>query len=110
MLPIELVGMAICFMAVVAITLSSSEGVSDNSSIEESSYTQDYRTLGYILIMMGAWIFATTNVLNRVLKELHHALVMFYYSAFGLPLFIAIMLSQAYLSENHEVLIFSYSQ
>ena len=103
MLPIELIGMAICFCAVIAITLSSSDG---GVVEEESSISQDHRTLGYILIICGAWIFATTNVLNRVLKELHHALVMFYYSAFGFPLFVVIMVSQALISDNHEILIF----
>ena len=98
MLPVEIVGMVICFMAVVAITLSSNDASSSSEPTDGTA--QDYRTLGYCLVMIGAWVFATTNVLNRVLKELHHALVMFYYSAFGMPLFLVIMLSQAYFSEH----------
>ena len=102
---VEIIGMVICFLAVAHITLNSAGDDADAVSVE--SYT--HRHLGYALIMAGAWIFATINVLNRVLKELHHSLVMFYYSAFGFPLFVVIMLSQVWLKPEAEFLTFSYT-
>ena len=68
-LPIEIIGMLICFLAVVSITLSSG---TEEQAMAGDPY-ESYRSLGYVLVLAGAWIFATTNVLNRVLKELHHA-------------------------------------
>jgi hypothetical protein len=64
--------MAICFIAVVFITTS---GEKDPAAVaeEEANLSDVNRTLGMIIILCGAWIFATANILNRVLKDLHHA-------------------------------------
>jgi len=66
----EFVGMAICFVAVIFITTAKDPEAAADGAAELDSMT---RTIGFIMILCGSWIFATINILNRVLKELHHA-------------------------------------
>ena len=48
--------------------------------------------LGCSLMFLTSWIFATSNVLNRSLKGVHHAIIIFWHGLFGFTLALTVAL------------------
>ena len=103
--PIEIVGMVICFAGMVTITLSGTANADSEDEIEEAdadvqSFSKEQLILGYALIFIQSWIFASNCVLNRALKPIHHAIVMFWHGTFGMTLAVLGVLGQALMTEG----------
>ena len=65
---------------------------------EGSHYTSAQLILGYCLIFMNSWVFASNCVLNRALKEVHHAIVMFWHGVCGLSIALVAVLIEEWLT------------
>ena len=81
--------MLICFAGMVTMTLSSARhaDAADISSIDDtdgSRYSSAQLTLGYSLIFMNSWIFASNCVLNRALKTVPLSIVVFWHGTCGI--------------------------
>ena len=76
-LKIEYVAMVICFCGVIAISTSKAD----------QQVTSDYpKSVGVMLGFLTAWLGATTNVLNRKLKDIHFTVIGFWHPATGLAM------------------------
>ena len=88
--------MVICFGGMVTITLSGAKRASNEASeisVESGDgYTSESLILGYSLIFLCSWIYASNCVLNRALKHVHHAIVMFWHGICGISLAIIAVL------------------
>ena len=111
---IEIVAMIVCFGCIITISLSdriieenktetTTEVVDEESTSEENNLSM--MILGCSLMFLTAWIFATSNVLNRSLKGVHHAIIIFWHGLFGFTVSLAVALVQAWVSGT-EVKIF----
>ena len=56
--------------------------------------------MGYSLIFFAAWVNASNNILNRELKNVHHAIMMFWHGVFGIMISIAVVLVEAWVNGN----------
>ena len=104
-LPVEIIGMVICFACMVTITLSGTANADKEDEIVETdsdvqTFSREQLTLGYALIFLQSWIFASNCVLNRALKPIHHAIVMFWHGALGMTLATLGVFSQALVTEG----------
>lgn len=79
----ELLGMMICFGAVVVIATSSQEETIVDEDATEESQGLNPKLLGIILAMSAAWFIATQNVINRVAKSMDPLVLLFYYGLIG---------------------------
>lgn len=94
--PIEVLGMLICFGGVIVITLSQS-----SHSLEGSVSTDgNLRILGIGMIFICSWLNAFTCVLNRKLKGVHHAVVMFWHGCLGLSVAALYIIVEAAVTDN----------
>ena len=62
------------------------EGASDEGSSGEFQHTSQELVLGYILIFVTGWIYSFNCILNRALKDSHHAVILFWHAIFGIVL------------------------
>ena len=83
LLPIEMIGMLICFAGMVTITLGGNkeEVVAE---VDQTGGVSKKEMIGYILIFGTSWCMATCNVLNRALKATHSSVIMFWHGILGL--------------------------
>ena len=90
MLPIEIVAMILCFGGMVTLTLSGTKNADDAAEISEDdgkhTYSNESLMLGYSLIFLVSWIYASNCVLNRSLKTVHHAIILFWHGVLGITL------------------------
>ena len=77
--PIEIVGMVICFVAFVALTLTGEDESSNSQEPGTGSHI-----LGSILSFVGAWLNAGAFVTNRMLKGIDIKAVLFMHGVIGL--------------------------
>ena len=82
LLPIEMIGMLICFAGMITITLGGSK--EEDKDIAENGGVSKSEMLGYILIFGTSWCMATCNVMNRALKATHSSVIMFWHGILGL--------------------------
>ena len=66
------------------------------AAADDSSNTRTY--LGYIIIFLNSWIYATNCVLNRALKGIHHAIVMFWHGVIGFSIAVIAVLIEEWTS------------
>ena len=93
----EYCAMAICFCALVAISMSNPE---------TSEALGEVRMTGFVISFVLSWVFSLTSVLNRRLKDVHYAVILFYHAGLGL-IAIALYLSvEAFFSGHFR--FFSY--
>jgi hypothetical protein len=78
--PLEYVGMAICFGCVVIMTLNAP---TEETPDGEVSYSM---VLGTIIGFLTSWIMATTYVMNRRIKALHFTVVCFWHAIIGMSI------------------------
>jgi drug/metabolite transporter (DMT)-like permease len=94
----EYIAMVICFCGVLAITFSKPEAPEGAVAVvEESSSTRYY---GIALAFAIAWLFAACNVINRYLKRLHFAMVLFYHALCGICLASIFILGEHFITGN----------
>ena len=91
----EYVAMILCFTGVLIITFGKSED--PNASADDDSAT---RTFGIAFAFFIAWLFAACNVINRYLKGLHYAMVIFYHALCGLTLAASYILIEHFVTGN----------
>ena len=93
---IEVIGMVVCFIGVVVITLS------QNSHATEETIDSgiNLRILGIGMIFTCAWLNAITCVLNRKLSGVHHAVVMFWHAILGFAVATLYICIESYVTGN----------
>ena len=65
--------------------------------------------LGYGLIFVTSWIYASNCILNRALKGVHHAIVLFWHGMFGLTLaWLAVLIEGWVTADGSGIRIFHY--
>jgi drug/metabolite transporter (DMT)-like permease len=93
----ECIGIVLCFIAVIMLTVEVADDVEEEDSLEiesasgdqsKLSYLNDSRQMlaGLVLIFICSWAIATTNVLNRSLRSINPAIIMFYHALGGIVL------------------------
>ena len=106
LLPVELIGMVVCFGGMVTLTLSgakSSEGSEEyvvDPPLEETESASNQLIIGYCLAFVCSWIASTNCILNRALSHVDSAVVMFWYGVGGLILAIAAVSIEAAITEG----------
>ena len=55
---------------------------------------------GIIVAFTLAWAFAACNVINRKLKDLHFALILFYHALFGMTIAVLIIVLEKLITGN----------
>ena len=58
----------------------------DTEAPAKHTYSSESLVLGYSLIFVVSWIYAANCVLNRSLKSVHHAVVMFWHGTLGITI------------------------
>ena len=80
--------MVACFVGMVTFTMSGmNKAKGDEEAGEEvavGNYTSSEQALGYSLIFVTSWIYASNCILNRALKNVHHSVVMFWHGVCGI--------------------------
>lgn len=107
LLKIEWVSMAFCFAGVVAISISKQESTTPDDSLDTtdgdsapSDPTKSSRLLGILVIFSAAWLFAGANVLNRKLKDIHFAVIVFWVGLSGLIVTFVIIVLEKVITGN----------
>jgi drug/metabolite transporter (DMT)-like permease len=93
--PLEYVGMAICFGCVLIMTLNSTKDESEISELlpeSPESETNYSMTLGTIIGLLTSWVFATTYVMNRKIKGIHFTVICFWHAIIGMSIALIINL------------------
>ena len=74
-----------------------------NGTIDEIDYSNDsfQMLLGLVLIFICSWAIATTNVLNRSLKTINPAIIMFYHGLGGIVLSCSYLLIESMKTGEH---------
>ena len=98
---IEIIAMIISFASLVTMTLKGASSELETTTkteavADESSNSKAY--LGYIIIFINSWIYASNCVLNRALKGVHHAIVMFWHGFIGFTIAVIAVLIEAWAS------------
>ena len=100
---VEVIGMILCFVAVVFITidendskekiLSTTTGTADDLDLEKIVSNQNFliKTTGVFLILFASLMSASIAVLNRSLREVPYSVVLFYHSLLGMTATVAIL-------------------
>ena len=83
-LPIEMVGMLICFGGMITITLGGSKEEEEVITEDSGGHVSKTELLGYILIFCTSWCMATCSVLSRALKATQSSVIMFWHGILGL--------------------------
>jgi len=94
MTPLDIMGLVICFCCVVTITLS---GTKDESPTGEAIQEKDKvsraaEIFGFVLMIFNSWVYAFNCILNRGLKQVPWAIVIFTSGVFGFILGSGILL------------------
>ena len=84
LLPIEMIGMLICFAGMITITFGGSKEEEEIAAVDTASGISKSEMLGYCLIFGTSWCMATCNVMNRALKATHSSVIMFWHGILGL--------------------------
>ena len=107
--------MTVCFACMVTMTLSGAkkaEGADEVETTDSTEYSSRQLILGYSLIFITAWIYAANCILNRALKGVHHAILMFWHGTIGLCIAATAVLIEAGVEDKAEgeggVRIFHY--
>ena len=67
------------------------------------------KIFGFILIVCNSWVYAVCCVLNRALKTVHPAVVMFWHGVCGLSIAITVILVEHwFFTDNTEVSVFYF--
>ena len=67
------------------------------------------KIFGFILIVCNSWVYAVCCVLNRALKTVHPAVVMFWHGVCGLSIAITVILVEhCFFTDNTEVRVLHY--
>ena len=88
------------------------EGADEVETTDSTEYSSRQLILGYSLIFITAWIYAANCILNRALKGVHHAILMFWHGTIGLCIAATAVLIEAGVEDKAEgeggVRIFHY--
>ena len=113
LIPLEVVAMIVCFACMVTMTLVGSNNASeadDDTALvvdDEAAYSKNNLILGYGLIFITSWIYASNCILNRALKNVHHAILMFWHAIIGLTIAsVAVLIEAAVVGDG--IRIFHY--
>lgn len=113
LLPVEIGAMIVCFGAMITMTLTSAKysASQDDGTDDVAGYSKTQMAIGYPLIFIVSWIYASNCVLNRALKDVHHAILMFWHGVLGIVLAVSGVLIEAIFVQNPEggLRIFHYS-
>lgn len=98
----------------VTMTLVGSSNASeadDDTALEvdddAAAYSKNNLILGYGLIFITSWIYASNCILNRALKNVHHAILMFWHAVIGLTIAsVAVLIEAAVVGDG--IRIFHY--
>lgn len=82
-LRIEVIGMLVCFIAVIVIGLQEYHASSD-PEVEAGEGEKNQTFLGLALSLVGAILLALNQVLNRSLKDTPVAVIIFFHSLGGI--------------------------
>ena len=66
--PVEIVGMIVCFGALIGITVGNHDDTGPHTSDTDTSSSVASHFFGIVLIFTGAWLVAGMLVANRLLK------------------------------------------
>lgn len=104
---IELVGMLICFISVVTISMNGAKNYTEDSVSKDQSLTnvvsENMQILGFILISINSWVYAVNCVLNRALRDVNSAVVLFWHGLGGaLIAILVILLEYWFFFDNSE--------
>lgn len=92
MLGVEIVAMAFCFLCIVGITLGKD---SDSGPEAITGNVYNHMGIGIVLAFCVSWFRASQCVTNRIIKDVHFSLIMFWYNAWGAIFpFIGLMISK----------------
>lgn len=100
---IEYIAMVICLVGVVLIAFSKNQymnSVTDDQSQLEQQESTANQFLGISVIFGVSWLFAASNVINRKLKGLHFAIILFYHALCGISIAISIILLEKLMTGN----------
>jgi drug/metabolite transporter (DMT)-like permease len=90
--PFEYIAMVLCFCGVMSIALSKP------ATLEASDSST--RLQGIAVAFTLSWFFASCNVLNRVLKNVHYTVVLFYHALIGIALAVMVILGEHWIMGN----------
>jgi drug/metabolite transporter (DMT)-like permease len=91
----EYLAMAICFGGVLIITFGKPKDPESTTDAGDST-----RYYGIAFAFFIAWLFAACNVINRYLKAIHPATVIFFHALCGLTLAITYMVIERLVTGN----------
>ena len=112
LLPFEMIAMVICFSGMITITLSGSSAAAEDDAegqvadADDSGYTSKSLIIGYSLIFVTSWVYASNCILNRALKGMHHSVIMFWHGICGLSIALTFVTIEAII--NGRMRIFHY--
>lgn len=92
-IPIEYIGMVVCFAGVVIIAISKQGG-------NQTTYDPSLRNTGIVISFSLSWIYAFTCCFNRKLRETHFAVILFFHSGVGAILTIIFILAECLWTGN----------
>ena len=104
--------MLICFGGMLTITLYGSSNASEEADddAEQASRSKKEVILGYCIIFVASWVYASNCVLNRGLKTVHHSIVMFWHGMCGLILAALAVFTEAAVKNDEPVRFFHFDQ
>ena len=91
--------MALCLLGVVLVSWSQS-GTGSNTETVKGNSNIGARLLGVLIILMAAWSYSTSSVLNRTLKGINVAVILNYQAILGTALTVVYTLSEHWISGN----------
>lgn len=102
---IEYIAMVVCLAGVVFIAMSKEQsmGLNDtNDLVGNSSEVESGKSsiLGIGMIFGVSWLFAACNVINRKLKGMHFAIVLFYHALCGIFITVIIIVLEKVITGN----------
>mmetsp|Transcript_2371 Transcript_2371/g.3266 ORF Transcript_2371/g.3266 Transcript_2371/m.3266 type:complete len:262 (+) Transcript_2371:399-1184(+) len=101
MIPLEIISMLLCFGGMVTITIAGSKNATDEASEAiETNYSSSQLILGYSLVLLTSWIYASNCVLNRALKGINSGVIMFWHGLLGIMLALAAVTIE-YFARDH---------
>ena len=87
MIPLEIVAMLICFACMVLITVHGSKSAEDSGNkVDESTHTSKELILGYSIMFVTSWVYASNCIMNRALKGINSGVIMFWHGILGVIL------------------------
>ena len=100
---VETLGLFICFACVVVITLAGTQDAprgDDEEVQKKDTISRAAEIFGFVIMIITSWVYAFNCILNRALKQVNAAVIIFYSGCFGFTVAACILLVEHFLSDR----------